>query len=152
MADYPDGDSASTPMAELAEQVQRAIRKHPPDLLLVIDPAAGEPDDTVVAGVTCMAARQVGVPAVVRTGPAAAGAWMIDLGADAAAARAIQRSASTEHQANRNGGHRTGRATGATAASSEPGPSAAPHVAAAPRASQMAAATWPTTLAPRGTV
>jgi LmbE family N-acetylglucosaminyl deacetylase len=97
VANYPDGGLSRYPMAELAEQVQRAIREHAPDLMLVIDPAAGDPDDAVVAEATCLAARGNGVSAVARTGPAAPGAWVIDLGADAAAARAIQRSAAAAH-------------------------------------------------------
>lgn len=97
VANYRDGALSHYPMAELVEQVRRAIREHAPDLLLVIDPAAGDPDDAVVAEATCIAARQAGVPVVARTGPAAPGASMIDLGADAAAARAVQRSATAAH-------------------------------------------------------
>jgi hypothetical protein len=37
------------------------------------------------------------VPAVARAVPGAAGGWLTDLGADAAAARAIQRSAAAAH-------------------------------------------------------
>jgi N-acetylglucosamine malate deacetylase 2 len=97
VASYPDGGLGRYPLAELTEHVRRAIRRHTPDLLLVIDPAAGDPDDTAVAAATCAAARQAGVPAVARTVPAVSGAWVINLGAEAAAARAIQRSAATAH-------------------------------------------------------
>jgi N-acetylglucosamine malate deacetylase 2 len=97
VANYPDGGLGQHPVAELAEHVGRAIREHTPSLLLVIDPAAGDPDDTAIAAATCAAARQAGVPAVARTVPAAPGAWVVDLGAEAAAARAIQRSAAAAH-------------------------------------------------------
>jgi len=97
VANYPDGGLGRYPVAELTEHVRRAIREHAPSLLLVIDAAAGDPDDTAVAAATCAAARQAGVPAVARTVPAAHGAWVIDLGAEAAAARAIQRSATAAH-------------------------------------------------------
>jgi LmbE family N-acetylglucosaminyl deacetylase len=97
VANYPDGGLGRYPLAELTEHVRRAIREHKPGLLLVIDPAAGDPDDTAVAAATCAAARQAGVPAVARTVPAVSGAWVIDLGAEAAAARAIQRSAVAAH-------------------------------------------------------
>ena len=65
--------------------------------LLVIDPDTGDPDDAAVAMAACAAARCEGVPAVACTGPRAPGAWMIDLGADAATARAIQKSAAAAH-------------------------------------------------------
>ena len=97
VTNYPDGRLGRFPLAELTEHVRRAIRRHTPDLLLVIDPAAGDPDDTAVAAATCAAARQAGVPAVARTVSAVSGAWVMDLGAEAAAARAIQRSAATAH-------------------------------------------------------
>ena len=97
VANYPDGGLGRYPLAELTEHVRRAIRRHMPGLLLVIDPAAGDPDDSAVAAATCEAARQAGVPAVARTVPAAPGAWVIDLGAEAAAARALQRSAAAAH-------------------------------------------------------
>jgi LmbE family N-acetylglucosaminyl deacetylase len=97
VASYPDGGLGRYPMAELTERIRRAIRAHAPSLLLVIDPAAGDPDDTVVAAATCAAATQAGVPVVARTEPAARGAWMIDLGNQATTARAIQRSAAAAH-------------------------------------------------------
>lgn len=97
VSSYPDGRLRQYPMAELTERVRRTIREHPPDLLLVIDPAEGDSDGTVVAAATCAAARQAGLPAVARTGPAACGAWMVDLGPEAAAARASQRSAAAAH-------------------------------------------------------
>lgn len=97
VASYPDGRLCRHPMTELAERVRRAIREHAPDLLLIIDPEAGDPGDTAVAVATRIAAEQAGVPALARAAPSARGAWMIDLGADAAAVRAIQRSAAAAH-------------------------------------------------------
>ena len=66
--------------------------------MLVIAPEAADPDDTAVALAACAAARQAGVPVVARAEPGARGTWMIDLGADAATARAIQKSAAAAHQ------------------------------------------------------
>ena len=97
VANYPDGGLSRYPAAELTGRVQRAIREHAPDLLLVIDPVAGDPDDTVTAIATSTAARQAGLPAVARTVAGARGAWMIDLGSDAETARAIQRSAAAAY-------------------------------------------------------
>jgi N-acetylglucosamine malate deacetylase 2 len=97
VASYPDGALSQYPMAELTERVRRAIHEHAADLLLVIDPAAGDPDDTAVATAACAAARQAGVPVAARTGPGARGGWMIDLGAEAETARAIQKSAVAAH-------------------------------------------------------
>jgi LmbE family N-acetylglucosaminyl deacetylase len=98
VASYPDGGLGRQPMAELTERVRRAIRQHGADLLLVTDPAAGGPDDdAAVAIAACAAARQAGVPVVAHAGPGAGGAWMIDLGADFATARAIQKSAAAAH-------------------------------------------------------
>lgn len=97
VANYPDGGLSRYPKAELTERIRRAIREHAPDLLLVIDPAAGDPDGTVVAAATGAAASQAGVPVVACTVADARGAWLINLGADAETARAIQRSATAAH-------------------------------------------------------
>ena len=97
VADYPDGGLCRYPVAELTGRVRRAIREHAPGLLLVVDPAGGDPDDAVVAAATCDAAGQTGLPVVARTTPAARDSWVIDLGAEAATARAIQRSAAAAH-------------------------------------------------------
>jgi LmbE family N-acetylglucosaminyl deacetylase len=98
VASYPDGALCRQPGAELTERIQRAIREHAADLLLVPDPAAGNLDDTAVAAATYAAARQAGVPAVARTTQGTRGAWPVDLGADAATARAIQKSAAAAHE------------------------------------------------------
>lgn len=97
VASYPDGALNLQPVGELAERVRRAIRQYQANLLLVIDPAAGDPDDTAVAAAVWTAAKQAGVPAMARTRPGARGAWMVDLGADTTTARAIQKAAVAAH-------------------------------------------------------
>jgi N-acetylglucosamine malate deacetylase 2 len=96
VADYPDRDLRRQPTADLSERVGRAIREHRADLLLVIDPA-GDPDDTAVAMAACAAARRTGLPVVARAAAGGDGAWTIDLGGEAAIARAIQKSAAAAH-------------------------------------------------------
>jgi N-acetylglucosamine malate deacetylase 2 len=98
VAGYPDGGLRGQPAAELAERVRRAIRQQAADLLLVSDPAGDDPDDTAACAAACAAARRAGVAVVARTWPDACGAWMIDLGADASTARAIQKAAAAAHQ------------------------------------------------------
>jgi N-acetylglucosamine malate deacetylase 2 len=98
VASYPDGGLCGQPAAELAVRVGRAIRQQAADLLLVPDPVADDPDDIAVCAAACAAARQAGVPVVARTRPDACGAWMIDLGADASTARAIQKAAAAAHE------------------------------------------------------
>jgi N-acetylglucosamine malate deacetylase 2 len=112
VADYPDGGLSRLPLAELTELVQREIRRHAPDLLLVVDPvvarrggaisASDDPDDTLLAGdsdgavlarAVRSAAEQAGLPVVARTGPGTRGARQVGLGPDPAGARAAQRSA-----------------------------------------------------------
>ncbi|MGH3296494.1 MAG: PIG-L family deacetylase, partial [Trebonia sp.] len=97
VASYPDGALTWHPKAELTERVRRAIHEHAADLLVVIDPAEGDPDDTAVAAAVCGAARQAGVPVAARTVQDAPGGWIIDLGAEAEIVRAIQESALTAH-------------------------------------------------------
>jgi N-acetylglucosamine malate deacetylase 2 len=95
VADYADGKLSRYPAAELTERVRRAIRAHAADLLLVIEPAG--PDDAAVARAAASAAEQTGVPVLARMPHAARSGWHVDLGADAAAARAVQRSALAAH-------------------------------------------------------
>ena len=92
VASFPDGDLGRQPEAELCERIGRAIRQHAADLLLVIDPAAGDADDdgsamddAAVSAAACTAAQRAGVPVLARTGPPGRGpgAWVIDLGPDA---------------------------------------------------------------------
>jgi N-acetylglucosamine malate deacetylase 2 len=97
VADFPDGRLSRSPLAALTERVRRAIDEHRPDLLLVIDSAAGSPGDARVAKAVCRAAGAVGLPVAARTISGAPGSWPLDLGAEAAVARAIQRSAAAAH-------------------------------------------------------
>ena len=97
VADFPDGGLGYSPMPELAERVQRAIAEHDPDLILVLDPAAGDPDDARVAHAAQVAAGFAGVPVAARTVPDAQSGWLVRLGADTGAARAVQRSAARAH-------------------------------------------------------
>ena len=95
VADFPDGRLSRAPMTALTERVKRAIDQHVPDLLLVIDPATGTPGDAQVAAAVCIAARSAGLPVAAHTMAHAPGSWA--LGLEAAAARAIQRSAAAAH-------------------------------------------------------
>lgn len=98
VADYPDGGLRLAPVSALTERVRRAIRRHAPDLLLVVDPAAAaDPDDARVAEAACLAAEPAGLPVLERCLPGTRSGWVIELGADAAAARAIQRCAAEAH-------------------------------------------------------
>jgi len=97
VASYPDGNLHRQPAAELTDRISRAIRQHRPDLLLIIAPEAGDRDDHTVAVAARAAAARAGVPVAGRTTPGAPGAWVIDLGADADIARAIQKSAAAAH-------------------------------------------------------
>jgi N-acetylglucosamine malate deacetylase 2 len=97
VADYPGGQLDRQPMAELTERVWRVIRQQPVDLLLVIDPETGGPDEGAVAVATCAAAVRAGLPVVASTRPASDDAWEINLGPDAPMARAIQKAAAAAH-------------------------------------------------------
>jgi N-acetylglucosamine malate deacetylase 2 len=97
VASYPDGELHEYPVAELAGRIRRAIRQHSADLVLIIAPEAGDRDDIAVAPAATAAAAEAGVPVVAHTWLGAPGAWMIDLGAEAATARAIQKSAAAAH-------------------------------------------------------
>jgi N-acetylglucosamine malate deacetylase 2 len=97
VADYPDGRLSSCPMPDLTERVRRAIAEYDPDLILVLDPAAGDPDDAYVARAVSLAAGTAGVPVAARTMPGASGGWLVDLGADSDVVRDVQRSAARAH-------------------------------------------------------
>jgi len=97
VASYPAGRLRWYPSSELAERVRRAIRQHCADLLVVIDPQTGDPDDAAVAMAACAAARRAGVPVMACLGPDGRSPWVIDLGAEAPIARAIQKSAAAAH-------------------------------------------------------
>ncbi len=97
VANFRDRELHQYPVAELIGRIRRAIREHSPDLLLVIAPEAGDREDVAVARATGAAAAEAGVPVLAHTRPGAPGAWVIDLGTDAATARAIQKSAAAAH-------------------------------------------------------
>ena len=99
VANYQDGKLHQYPLAEIAGRIRQAIRRHSPDLVLVIAPEAGDGDagDAAVARAAVASCSRGGVPLLARTRPGFPGGWLIDLGADAATARAIQRSAAAAH-------------------------------------------------------
>lgn len=97
VANFPDGELRQRPAAELADRIRHAIRQCSADLLLIADPGFGDPENTAVARAAVAAGARADVPVVARTAPGAVGAWTIDLGADAATARAIQKSAAAAH-------------------------------------------------------
>jgi len=97
VADYPDGGLCGCPMSDLTARIQRAITEHAPDLILVVDPATGDSDDAQVARAVCVAARRARVPVAARTIRGARGGWPVDLGYQAADARAAQNSAARAH-------------------------------------------------------
>jgi N-acetylglucosamine malate deacetylase 2 len=97
VADFPDGGLSRSPIWPLTERVLRAIGTHEPDLLLVTDPAAGTLGHARVAQAACLAACLAGLPVVARTRPGIQDSWELDLGAETATARAVQRSAAAAH-------------------------------------------------------
>jgi N-acetylglucosamine malate deacetylase 2 len=97
VADYPDGGLGRYPVPALTERVQRAIVEDAPDLLLVLDPTGGDPDDAPATLAACLAAGTAGVPVAARTVPGTRSGWTIELGPWAAAARAAARSAAAAH-------------------------------------------------------
>lgn len=103
VASYPDGRLRCYPKAELTERVQRAIREHRADLLVVLDPEEGNPDDVAVAMAACTAAARDGVPVAACTGPRGRDAWVVELGAETDTARAVQKSAVAAHASQSHG-------------------------------------------------
>ena len=97
IADYPDGGLAGRPAGELAELVGREVRRHMADLVMIIDPVAGDSDQAAVAGAARAAAVQAGIPAVMRMTLGTGSGRVITLGAEATVARAVQRSAAAAH-------------------------------------------------------
>src|SRR5262249_52645444 len=95
VADFPDGRLSRSSLTALIERVQRAIGQQTPDLLLVVDPATGSAGDAQVAKAVCIAARSTCLPVAAHTVAHASDSWA--LGLEAAAARAIQRSAAAAH-------------------------------------------------------
>ena len=102
VADYADGALNRYPVPELTERIRRAIRAHAADLLLVIDPTGSGTADVgadlhAVARAVCAAGELTGVPVLARMPRATRYGWHVDLGADAAPARVVQRSALAAH-------------------------------------------------------
>jgi N-acetylglucosamine malate deacetylase 2 len=97
IADYPDGRLSSCELPMLTHRIGRAVTDHAADLVLVTDPAESGLDEAVAAMAACEAARQARLPAVARTVSAVRGGWQVDLGDQAAQARAVQRSAVAAH-------------------------------------------------------
>jgi LmbE family N-acetylglucosaminyl deacetylase len=96
VADFPDAALSCCPMPDLTERVRRAITEHAPDLILVLDPAAGDPDAAQVAQAVGLAAGPACVPVAARTMPGSGG-WLVELGAQTDVARAAQRAAARAH-------------------------------------------------------
>jgi N-acetylglucosamine malate deacetylase 2 len=94
---YRDGRLHKYQTSDLAERIQRAVSEYSADLLLVVAPETGDIADAAAARAATAAALQAGVPVAARTRPGVSGSWMLDLGADAEAARAIQKSAAAAH-------------------------------------------------------
>jgi N-acetylglucosamine malate deacetylase 2 len=103
VADFPDGQLGQCSTPDLTERVQRAITEHAPDLILVVDPEIGDADDAEVVRATCLAAESADVPVVARTSISARAGWRVPLGSEAAAARAVQRSAVAAHASQADG-------------------------------------------------
>jgi LmbE family N-acetylglucosaminyl deacetylase len=96
VVDYPDGGLSACRAGQLTERVCREVRRQAPDILLVSEPD-GSPDDVVVAAAAQRAGQRAGLPVLARCMPGACGGWLADLGPQAAAARAAQRSAAAAH-------------------------------------------------------
>lgn len=94
---FRDGRLHHYRMSELAGRIHQAVREYDADLVLVVAPETGDIGDAAVARAATAAALQAGVPVAARTRPGVFGAWMLDLGADAEVARAIQKSAAAAH-------------------------------------------------------
>jgi N-acetylglucosamine malate deacetylase 2 len=97
VASYRDGRLHHYRTSELAGRIQHAISEYSADLALVVAPETGDIGDAAVARAARAAALQAGVPLAARTRPGVSGAWMVDLGAEAEVARAIQKAAAAAH-------------------------------------------------------
>jgi N-acetylglucosamine malate deacetylase 2 len=97
VADYRDGSLHHYRTSDLADRIQQAAVEYSADLVLVAAPETGDLGDAAVARAAAAAALRAGVPLAGRTRPGVSGAWMLDLGADADLARAIQKSAVAAH-------------------------------------------------------
>jgi N-acetylglucosamine malate deacetylase 2 len=97
VADYRDRSLHHYRTSDLADRIQQAAVEYSADLVLVVAPETGDIGDAAVARGAAAAALRAGVPLAGRTRPGVSGAWMLDLGADAELARAIQKSAAAAH-------------------------------------------------------
>jgi LmbE family N-acetylglucosaminyl deacetylase len=97
VANYRDGSLHQYSEADLAGRIRKAIVEQSADLVLVVAPETGDIADAAVARAATAAALQAGVPVAAGTRPGVSGAWVLDLGADAETARAIQKSAAAAH-------------------------------------------------------
>jgi LmbE family N-acetylglucosaminyl deacetylase len=97
VADYRDGSLHHYRTSDLADRIQQAAVEYSADLVLVVAPETGDLGDAAVARAAAAAVLRAGVPLAGRTRPGVSGAWMLDLGADAELARAIQKSAVAAH-------------------------------------------------------
>lgn len=97
VASYRDERLHRYRTSELAARIQHAVSKYSAELLIVVAPESGDIGDAAVARAGTVAARQAGIPLAARTRPGVFGAWTLDLGAEAEAARAIQKSAAAAH-------------------------------------------------------
>jgi LmbE family N-acetylglucosaminyl deacetylase len=97
IASYRDGRLHHFRISELAGRIQHAISKYATELVLVVAPETGDIGDAAVARAATVAALQAGVPLAGRTRPGVLGARILDLGAEAEVARAIQKSAAAAH-------------------------------------------------------
>jgi N-acetylglucosamine malate deacetylase 2 len=103
LVDYPDGRLSGRRAGQLTERVCREVRSQAPDLLLVVDPDDGSPDDVAVAAAAQRAGQRAGLPVLARCLPGGRGGWLADLGPHATAARAAQRSAAAAHASQSDG-------------------------------------------------
>jgi LmbE family N-acetylglucosaminyl deacetylase len=97
VAGYRDGRLHHHRTSELAGRIEHAISKYSAELMLVAAPETGDIGDAAVARAATVAALQTGVPLAARTRPGVLGSWLLDLGAEAEVARAIQKSAAAAH-------------------------------------------------------
>jgi N-acetylglucosamine malate deacetylase 2 len=97
VAGFRDGSLHHCHPSDLAGRIKQAVRDYSADQLLVVAPEIGDIGDSAVARAATAAALAAGIPLAARTRPGVSGSWMLDLGADAEVARAIQKSAAAAH-------------------------------------------------------
>jgi LmbE family N-acetylglucosaminyl deacetylase len=97
VAAYRDGNLHLYRTADLAGRIQQAVREYSADLVLVVAPETGDIGDAAVASAATATAMEAGVPLAGRSRPGVPGAWVLDLGTGAEAARAIQKAAAAAY-------------------------------------------------------